>query len=172
MGSARRAAPARRRELAWLIERFERTDSRPRARGAYESLKLTVRWELEDSRATRTRMKRAARKIFYHDGPLIARREVSLAAEFAAPPIPTKKLSRAAGAAVLDLARETSTVRYRELYGFTHGDAGRVTSASLGRGVEVFVVGVPPGRRLPLRAYTPHDFQKRRAGRYVEGISP
>jgi hypothetical protein len=117
-------------------------------------------------------MKRAARKIFYHDGPLIARREVSLAAEFAAPPIPTKRLSRAAGAAILDLARETSTVRYRELYGFTHGDAGRVTSASLGRGVEVFVVGVPPERRLPLRAYhAGMIFKNGVPVCYVEGLS-
>ncbi len=170
-----RAARGRRGggELAWLMERFERADLSPRERAElYESLKLTVRWELNDSRATRTHMKRAARKIFYHAGPLIARREVSLAAEFAAPPIPTKKLSRAAGEAVLDLARETSTVRYRELYGFTHGDAGRVTSASLGRGVEVFVVGVPPARRLPLRAYhAGMIFKNGVPVCYVEGLS-
>jgi hypothetical protein len=44
-------------------------------------------------------------------------------------------------------------VRYRELYGFTHGDPRRVFQASLGRGVDVFISGVPPGVRLPLRAY-------------------
>ena len=51
------------------------------------------------------------------------------------------------------MARETSTVRYRELYGFTHGDPTRVLRASPGRGVDIFVMGVPPERRLPLRAY-------------------
>jgi len=51
------------------------------------------------------------------------------------------------------MTRETSTVRYRELYGFTHGDVKRVFQVSIGRGVELFVMGVPSGRRLPLRAY-------------------
>ncbi|HYG79037.1 MAG TPA: hypothetical protein VD861_01540, partial [Pyrinomonadaceae bacterium] len=83
-----------------------------------------------------------------------------------------KKLSRAEGEAVLDLARETSTVRYRELYGFTHGDAARVLRAGLGRGVEVFVVGLPPARRLPLRAYhAGMIFKNGVPVCYVEGLS-
>lgn len=51
------------------------------------------------------------------------------------------------------MARETSTVRYRELYGFTHGDARHVLQAELGRGVELFVFPLIPGPGLPLRAY-------------------
>jgi hypothetical protein len=51
------------------------------------------------------------------------------------------------------MARETSAVRYRELHGFTFGDSRRVLKADLRRGVEVFVFGVPPPNRLPLRAY-------------------
>jgi hypothetical protein len=168
-----KAARGRERELSWLIERFERLPMSPRERAElYESLKLYVRWDLKDSRATRTRMKRAARKIFYHRGPLISRRDVSLDAEFASPPLALKKLSRAEGEAVLDLARETSTVRYRELYGFTHGDAARVLRADLGRGNVVFVVGVPPARRLPLRAYHAGVIFKNGVPVcYVEGLS-
>jgi hypothetical protein len=168
-----KAARGRERELSWLIERFERLPLSPRARAElYESLKIYVRWELKDSRATRTRMKRAARKIFYHRGPLIGRRDVSLNEEFASAPLPLKKLSRAEGEAVLDLARETSTVRYRELYGFTHGDAARVLRADLGRGNVVFVVGVPPARRLPLRAYhAGMIFKNGVPVCYVEGLS-
>jgi hypothetical protein len=44
-------------------------------------------------------------------------------------------------------------MRYRELHGFTYGDPNRVLRADLGRGVEVYVCGVPPEHRLPLRAY-------------------
>jgi hypothetical protein len=51
------------------------------------------------------------------------------------------------------MARETSAVRYRELHGFTYGDATRIVKAELGRGTEAFVVGVPTEHRLPLRAY-------------------
>ncbi|HEX8846778.1 MAG TPA: hypothetical protein VF791_19200 [Pyrinomonadaceae bacterium] len=162
-----------RHDLAWLIERFESLSLSEKEKAElYESLKLLIRWELGNSRATRTLMKRPARKIFYHTKPLLQRRDVSIAAEFAGPPIPLKRLTRAAGEAILDLARETSTVRYRELYGFTHGDAARVLSADLGRGVELFVTGVPPERRLPLRAY--HAglmFKNGVPVCYVEGLS-
>jgi hypothetical protein len=44
-------------------------------------------------------------------------------------------------------------VRYRELHGFTYGDAGRVSRADLGRGTQAYVMGLPPEHRLPLRAY-------------------
>jgi hypothetical protein len=98
-------------------------------------------------------MKRPPRKIFFHRAPLIERREVSLVEELASPPIPIKRLSRAAGEMILDLARETCAVRYRELHGFTCGDSRRVLKATLGRGTEAFVLGVPPENRLPLRAY-------------------
>jgi hypothetical protein len=63
-------------------------------------------------------------------------------------------------------------MRYRELYGFTHGDAGRVLRADLGRGNVVFVVGVPPARRLPLRAYHAGVIFKNGVPVcYVEGLS-
>jgi hypothetical protein len=64
-----------------------------------------------------------------------------------------ERLSLTQGEKILDLARETSTVRYRELYGFTHGDPARVLRAQLGRGVELFITGLPATKRLPLRAY-------------------
>lgn len=142
------------RELSWLIERFERLPLSEKEKAElYESLKIYVRWKLGNSMATRTRMKRPVRKIFYHAAPLLRRSDVSFTSEFAKPPIPLKKLPRVEGEAILDLARATSIIRYRELYGFTHGDATRVLRADIGRGVEVFMLGVPPERRLPLRAY-------------------
>jgi hypothetical protein len=71
------------------------------------------------------------------------------------PPIPIKKLSRAEGEKILDLARETSAVRYsRAAHGFTYGDASRVVKADLGRGTEAFVASVfRPSIDVPLRAY-------------------
>jgi hypothetical protein len=84
---------------------------------------------------------------------LIARRDVSLAQELSSAPIPVEKISPAAGEQIIDIARETSAVRYRELHGFTFGDARRVIRADIGRGTVVYVMGVPPENRLPLRAY-------------------
>ena len=64
-----------------------------------------------------------------------------------------ERLSLKQGEEILDMTREASTLRYRELYGFTHGDSRRVLQANIGRGVEIFIMGVPAEKRLPLRAY-------------------
>lgn len=63
------------------------------------------------------------------------------------------RLSPREGARVLDLMREVMTVRRRELWGTTHGDSRHVLRADVGRGLQVFLWGLPPERRLPLRAY-------------------
>ena len=147
------AAKGRNNEVAWIIEQFESLDLPDKQKAeVYDSLKLHVIWRF-GARSSRTGMKLPGRKIFIHDQPLIKRRDVSLVNELNSPPLPTEKLSAAQGERILDLARETSAVRYRELHGFTYGDHQRVLKAELGRGVQAFVMGVRPGNRLPLRAY-------------------
>ena len=149
----REAKGRRRSEVQWLIERFESlpiTESEQAE--LYDSLKLYIRWRPKN-RATRTGMRLPAQTIFYHDQPLFTRKDVSLADELLRQPVPLKTLSRPAGEKILNFTRATSTVRYRELYGFTHGDPARVLKASIGRGVDLFIMGLPPEKRLPLRAY-------------------
>lgn len=144
------------REVAWLVERFESLKISDREKAElYDSLKLYVRWE-PPYRATRTGMRlptSMSEKVFYHREPLIRRRDISLKRELENAPPEMKRLSPKQGEAILDMAREASTVRYRELYGFTHGDPRRVIQTNLGRGVDIFIMGLPPNRRLPLRAY-------------------
>ena len=147
------AARERRPELAWLIDRFDKQPWSDDAKAElYDSQKLFVTWT-PAFRATRTGMRNPARKLFYHRGPLIQRRNVDLNHELAQPSPPLRKLSKRDGERALDLAREASTIRYRELYGFTHGDPKHIYKADLGRGVEISLMGLPPERRLPLRAY-------------------
>ena len=50
------------------------------------------------------------------------------------------------------MVRETTAARYREFYTFTHADPASVVAARPGRGVELFLIGIRPDRRLPLRA--------------------
>jgi hypothetical protein len=143
----RAAKQGRASDLGWLISRVGSPELFAQAR-------LFVRWQLGEGRATRTLGRlQGARKYFFHDAPLIRRADVSLTRELASPAIVTTKLSRGAGEKILDFARETSALRYRELHGFTFGDPARVLRAELGRGVEIFIWGVPPEHRLPLRAY-------------------
>ncbi len=135
------------------MQRFESLSLTDKERAElYDSLKLYVRWT-PSYKATRTGMKLPVREVYYHRQPLIQRRDISLRDELESPPAALKRLSAPKGQAILDMTRETSTVRYRELYGFTHGDAKRVFQTSIGRGVELFIIGVSPGLRLPLRAY-------------------
>ena len=149
----REARPRHRSELQWLIERFESLPLQEKEKAElYDSLKLYVRWR-PPYRATRTGMRLRVAKAFYHRRPLIRRKDVSLAAEFQAQPFLLQKLTRSQGEKILDLTRETSTLRYRELYGFTHGDPARMLKANIGRGVDLFLIGLPPEKRLPLRAY-------------------
>ena len=161
------------RELGWLIRQCERLSvSREERAEIFDSLELPVCWQLANSRATRTLGKRPVRQIFYHRGPLVQRHDVSLANELAAPPLQLKKLSRREGRRIIDLCREATTVRYRELYGTTRGDPAQVVQANVGRGVEIFLWGLPPERRLPLRAYQAGFTLKNGVPiNYIEGIA-
>jgi hypothetical protein len=139
---------------AWLIQRFEQLPLPPQQKAElYESLRIPLRWKLENSAITRTRNFRPVRGIFYHSEPLISRSQVSLAAELAKRPPKLTKLSRQQGEDAMDLIREVMLVRYRELYGTTLGDAASVVRADLERGVTIYLWNLPPERRLPLRAY-------------------
>jgi hypothetical protein len=151
----RAAKPAGGSDLRWLISRIDALPIPAEDRAElFAQAKIAIRWELGDSRATRTNGRFSGRrKIFYHDAPLIRRADVSLAAELQSPALAIQKLNRADGEKMLDFARETSAMRYRELHGFTYGDPAHVLRADFGRGVEVFVSGVPKEHRLPLRAY-------------------
>ena len=150
-----RAVMGRAKELPWLFQRFESLPKSDRERAElYNSQNLFVSWTPGLS-ATRSGMRLPvnARSVFYHRGPLIQRREISLREELKKPAPVLERLSARQGEKILDLAREASTLRYRELYGFTHGDPSRVLKIHIGRGVDIFVMGVPADKRLPLRAY-------------------
>lgn len=168
----RSAVPPGEGELRWLLRCFERLPISEREKTElYDSLELKIRWRLNDSRASRTHLKRPVRKVFYHEGPLIRRDEVSIAREIESP-LALKRLPRARGQKIIDMLREAVTIRYRELYGITRGDPESVVRASVGRGVEIFLWGLPREKRLPLRAYHAGFTLKNGVPvDYIEGIS-
>jgi hypothetical protein len=118
----------------------------------YDLLEIPLRWELGDSAASRSRTRLppslGGREVFYHHLAFLKRSEVSIQAEFASPKIPVTRLSRAQAEKILALIVDTSSVRYRELYGFTHPDSAQVRHADLGRGMDFFFFGVAPNSRL------------------------
>lgn len=140
--------------LEWLLKHLE---AWPRTleekTELYDLWRVPIRWEVGDTPAARTHTRIPPRRLFYQRAPLIRRSEVSLAAELAGPPLTLRPVARRRAEALLDLARDTSAARFRELWGFTHGDPRYVLEAEAGRGVQFFLWGVPPEWRLPLRAY-------------------
>jgi hypothetical protein len=152
-------------DLEWLLEQ------EPGA-GPYESLLLPLTWRMGSSRSSRSRLRLPAPSLYFHREPLLRRADVSLERELAGPPLPLKRLAAPEARRILDAILETSAMRYRELYGFSHPDEAGVYRAAAGRGVDIYFFGVPPEWRLPLRAYHAGMFFKNGvpAG-YVEVLS-
>jgi len=148
------SARGREKPLLWLIRRFEQLPLTVRQRAElYDALRLPVRWKLDNLKMSRTRNFTRPRRFYFHTTPLIQRSEISLSRELAQPAPKFEKLSIAAGESVMHAIREVMVVRYRELYGTTLGDPRFVVRADVGRGVVMYFWGLPPDRRLPLRAY-------------------
>ncbi|HKY42849.1 MAG TPA: hypothetical protein VJM50_07115 [Pyrinomonadaceae bacterium] len=165
------AARAGRPELSWLLERLNELSNEQEKAELYDSQQLYVRWTPR-FRSTRTGLRTATSKLFFHSGPLIHRRDVRLHQMLDQPPPELRKLPLKQGEKALDLAREGATIRYRELYGFTHGDPQHVYHVALGRGVDLFVFGLPAEKRLPLRAcHAATIFKNGVAVGYFEGLS-
>lgn len=146
------AARGRQSEIAWLVERFDQLEQSEQERAElYDSQQIYVQWTPR-YRSTRTGLRGPRRGMFYHHEPFIQRSDINLRDELNAPPPAFQKLSQREGERALDLALEASTIRYRELYGFTHGDSAHAYQTDLGRGVQLHIFGLPPEKRLPLRA--------------------
>ncbi len=166
------AARGRQNALPWLLNQFAKLPLPARQQSEiYDSLRLPLRWKLDNLKLSRTRDWTRPRRFYFHDSALIQRGEVNLAQELSKPAPKLHKLSRAAGESVMQSIREIMVVRYRELYGTTLGDPSAVVKADLGRGVIMHFWGLPPTRRLPLRAYVAGYTQKNGVPiNYIEAI--
>ncbi|HEX3320031.1 MAG TPA: hypothetical protein VHR84_04980 [Terriglobales bacterium] len=142
------------RGLEWLLDQLRGSELPNSIRSAlFGALHVPIRWSLGDSLATRTHARRQVKGVFFHRDPLIQRRDVSLASELSKEPFQEKRLSFKKGEEIITMCREATSVRYRELYGTTRGDPHDVVQFDVGRGVQIFMWGLPPTKRLPLRAY-------------------
>jgi hypothetical protein len=149
-----KAARGRQDELTWLIRQFQRLPMCEKEKAAlYDSLEIMVRWDMGGSRASRTLSRKPVQRFHFHQAPLIQRRQVSFADELAKPPLRVTALSLPQAEKALDLMKQTLGVRYRELYGTSNASPEWVVQSNVGRGAEIYLCGLPPDKRLPLRAY-------------------
>jgi hypothetical protein len=138
-------------DLEWLLARFEALPSEQRAE-RYDALQLPLCWRVR-GKGSRSRLRLPRRSLYLHKTPLLRRTDVSLAAELQGPPLPVRRLEKDEAHSILDLILDTSAMRYRELYGFSHPESSAVFHADAGRGIDIYFFGVPAEWRLPLRAY-------------------
>ena len=150
-------------DLQWLLAQV-RDDVE------FDALQVPVTFHMGGS--SRSQQRLPVRRLYLHQEPLLRRSDVSLARELAGSAIPVKPVEVRKAGRILDLIIDTSAMRFRELYGFSHPDRRHVYHAALGRGVDFYFCGVPPEWRLPLRAYHGGMFFKNGvpAG-YVEVLS-
>jgi hypothetical protein len=149
-----KAAHGRQDELPWLVRQFQRLQMSEKEKGSlYDSLEILVQWDMNGSSASRTVSRQPVRGFYLHKSPLIQRRQVSFADELAKPPLQVTTLSPRQAEMALDRMKQTLGVRYRELYGTSNADPGWVVQSNVGRGAEIYLCGLPPDKRLPLRAY-------------------
>jgi hypothetical protein len=149
-----KAARGRQDELPWLVQQFQRLPISDKEKGPiYDSLEIMVRWDLSGSSVSRTMSRKRVKQFYFHQAPLIQRRQVSFADELAKPPLPITTLSPGQGEKALDLMKQTLGIRYRELYGTSNADSAWVVRSNVARGAEIYLCGLPPDKRLPLRAY-------------------
>jgi hypothetical protein len=149
-----KAARGRQDELPWLVRQFQRLPMSEKEKGSlYDSLEIMVRWDMRGSSASRTLSRKQVKQFYFHREPLIQRRQVSFAHEFVQAPLRMTTLSRRQAEETLNLMKQTLGIRYRELYGTSNADPGWIVHSDVGRGAGIYFCGLPPDKRLPLRAY-------------------
>ncbi len=139
---------------SWLLQSFQNLPIPLLHKTAlYDALDIDLVWQLGESPASRTLARLPADDLFYQQVPLIGRKQVSLDDELGSPALPLRELPPDEGAEILDFVRDALAVRYRELHGTTHGNPNHVYQATAGRGVLLYIWGLTPEWRLPLRGY-------------------
>jgi hypothetical protein len=135
----------------------------------YDLIEIPLRWD--PGTASRSHLRIARSKIFYHDGPFLKREPNLIAKMLATPPIPREILGTVWACKIADVIVDASAVRYRELYGFLHPDLARIEYAYLGRGIDVFVFAPALKQQLPVRDYLCGMFFKNGVPiGYIEGL--
>jgi hypothetical protein len=141
-------------DFRWLLDSLSALPVPDELRTSlYAGCGLNVAWNLRRSSASRTLARRPVEKLFCHREPLLQRKDVLLSKAMSGPPLRLRKLNHKDGRAIVDMVQDAVTVRYRELQGTTYADSRRVIQADVGRGLQLFLWGLDPEWRLPLRAY-------------------
>jgi hypothetical protein len=138
--------------LLWLLDALARRGFDERlAAHLYESLNLSLVWDLEGCRDSVTHARLPVRRVFHHR-ELLRERPVDFAAAVRESRRPLERLAPFRARRILDAARAALSQREREFHVIVHGNPGEVYRLDAGRGLEIYVIGLARPLRLTLEA--------------------
>jgi hypothetical protein len=138
--------------LGWLLRKLDGLEAPLEIKQhLYDNSELTLRWELGRTKAARTLAKNPPRRIYYHKAPL-KKAKVSLKDCIRKGPPSFSLLAPKAGTEIINTLIRAQLPRHRELYPVFYANPEEVYMTSVGRGLEIFVLGMLPEYRMPLEA--------------------
>ncbi len=117
----------------------------------YDSLDISITWDLTATAASRTRHRVPSGKVFYQKEAL-RRRSPDLRQELQRPPTPLRRVTLREGREYVQTINEVLAVRNRELYPLTFANPAEVYINDPGRGLRLVIFGCLPEIRLPLES--------------------
>lgn len=140
-------------DLQWLLAILQRhAFDEAVARHLYESLSLSLVWDLSSCRDAVTHARLPVRRVFFHGREPLLGRPADFAADVRQPVGRVELLEPARADRWIDAARAALSQREREFHVIVHANREETYRFEAGRGLEVFVFGSRPALRLTLEA--------------------
>jgi hypothetical protein len=145
-----RQAGGKSNELGWILDRLERLSDDPVLLDhVWDRIKLRLNWVLNSPKVSTTFARFPTRRVHYFIGGLERHWSIDdYPSPHPARPLPTQNAQQ-----IIDTCRTTLAVRGRETDPVTVANPAETYLYRLDRGLDVAVIGMLPGRRLPIESY-------------------
>jgi hypothetical protein len=136
-------------DFDWLMAQLGKSQLSPVWRQLYDAADVPLVWDLSGSRYSKSRNVYPVATIRRRSGGMRSRPQ-HVKREIQRPVKSVSRLTKAEGAAMIDVAMASLAVRHRETYHFNFANPDEVYVADVGEGVSVAVFGLLPTHRFPL----------------------
>jgi hypothetical protein len=145
-----RQAGGRNDELGWLLDRVDGLADDPALNDqAWDRIALPLKWRLRSSQSSITFNRFPPRSLHFFPHRL----ETPQSLDDYPPPGPVRRLSVRDAQRIIDTCKAALAVRGRETDPVTVANPGETYLYRLERGLDIAVIGMLPGRRLPIESY-------------------
>jgi hypothetical protein len=143
-------AGGRHDELRWLLDRIEHlTDDFGLLDQMWDGIALPLNWSLGSPKSSTTRTRLLPRQVAYFSGGLYRPRSLN---DYQLP-APVGRLPSREAQPILDVCKAALAARGRETDTVTGSNPAETYFFGLDRGLDIVVIGMLPGLRLPIESY-------------------